>query len=197
LLHPYVVLLARLVLGSIWIAAALAKLWAGPPLGNAVVDFHLLPRRAAAIVGMVLPLIELLLGVLLILGQWTTTTAEVSVSMLLLFTCAIVISLVRGNRVNCNCFGQWGEKPISVRSVARNLGLVAIGSVVVWRHSDYLSADGWWNGSALLPSDPPPADFVPVILMVVATGLLWVIGSSAYHAMKNARQHPPVSQASD
>jgi uncharacterized membrane protein YphA (DoxX/SURF4 family) len=192
--HPYFVLLARLALGLVWITAAASKLLAEGRLRDAVADFHLLPRPAAIAVGTVLPPIELLLGGLLIIGQWTTRAAEASVVLLLVFTAAIVVSLVKGNHVRCNCFGHWGEESISINSVARNVGLLAVAIFVASRHSEYLSAEGWWRGSALRPGDPPAEDFVPVVLIAIAMILIWLLGRSAYSTTKGAWRRPPASE---
>jgi uncharacterized membrane protein YphA (DoxX/SURF4 family) len=193
--HVYFILLARLALGSVWITAAASKLLAERHHGNAVADFDLLPRPAAIAVGTVLLAIELLLGGLLIVGQWTTRAAEASVGLLLVFTAAIVLSLARGNPVRCNCFGHWGEETISIYTAARNAGLLAVAIFVASRRSPYLSADGWWSGTALVPGDPPAWDFLPVVLIAIATMLIGLMGRAAYSATKGAWRRPPVNEA--
>src|SRR5438105_4554525 len=108
MLHPYLVLLARLALGSMWIMAGAAKLAQKQPHGEAVDKFGLLPRPLAGAVGTALPYLELALGLFLLIGQWTAPAAAVSAALLLLFSLAIGINLIHGRKVECHCFGQAG-----------------------------------------------------------------------------------------
>ena len=128
-MYPYVVLLAQLALGVIWVAAALAKLTTRQFGRHAIARFNLLPSALASVVGIVLPWTELSLGGLLLSGQWTRAAAGASVVVLSVFTFAIVVSLVRGDHVECSCFGQWRSNRISWWSVARNAGLAALAAI--------------------------------------------------------------------
>src|SRR5438552_1077664 len=98
-MHPYAVLLARLGLGSMWMVAGAAKLGQREPPGKSVARFGLLPRWAADAVGRALPVAELTLGLLLLLGQWTAGAAAASAALLLLFSGAITLNLLRGRKV--------------------------------------------------------------------------------------------------
>jgi uncharacterized membrane protein YphA (DoxX/SURF4 family) len=181
--HPYLVVLVRLGLGATWIAAGAAKLASKESVRDSVARFGLVPDRAAHAVAIVLPWIELSLGALLIVGQWTKPLANASISLLFVFSGAILVNLLRGNRIACHCFGQFGGKPISWGALARNLVLLAAASLVSVRHSGYLAADGWWHGSPSA-ADPPVLDFVPVVLIAVGIVLLSILAISAWRAAR-------------
>lgn len=183
-MHPYVVVLARLALGGTWIAAGSAKLASNGGLRDSVARFGLLPDRAAHAVAIVLPWIEVSLGGLLIVGQWTKPAAEASIGLLFVFNAAISINLLRGNRVACHCFGQFGRKPISWWSVARNLVLLAVASLVSVGASGYLAADGWWHGYLPEPADPPVRDFVPIVLIALGIVLFSILANSAWRTAR-------------
>src|SRR5262249_55046940 len=136
--------------------------------------------------GIILPWIELALGALLILGQWTTRAAEASIGLLLIFSIAIFINLLRGNRVECHCFGHLGIKQISWWSVARNLLLLIIAAQVTVGNSWSLAADGLWRGSLSGPADPPVSDFVPVVLIALAMVLFSVLSRSVWRVARVA-----------
>jgi uncharacterized membrane protein YphA (DoxX/SURF4 family) len=80
-MHPYLTFLGRLVLGSMWLAAAVGKFRPRTSRAEAVAGLGLLPQPAAAVVGAALPWVELALGGLLIIGQWTTAAAWVSAGL--------------------------------------------------------------------------------------------------------------------
>ena len=52
--------------------------------------------------------------------------------MLALFSGAIGVSLARGRRPDCHCFGQVHSAPIGWSTLMRNLGLACIAAFVVW-----------------------------------------------------------------
>jgi len=50
----------------------------------------------------------------------------IAICLLFVFTIILVASLARGQSLRCACFGNVGNDPISYRTVARNIGLIAI-----------------------------------------------------------------------
>ncbi len=179
-MHPYALVLARFVLGSMWVIAGLGKLADREPRGRAVADFGLLPRPTADVLGTALPWIELALGILLLVGLGTAPAAAASAGLLAVFTLAISINLARGRKIECHCFGQWGRARISWASVARNLALLGAALMLVRFRQEYLTLEGWIQGAALPPTDPPVLDFVPVLLLAVSGILVWSLGVSAW-----------------
>jgi uncharacterized membrane protein YphA (DoxX/SURF4 family) len=175
-------LLARLVLGTMWIIAGWAKLFSKMRLRESVSTLGVAPRRAAHTVVIVLPWVELLLGGLLMLGLWTVPAARASIGLLLIFSVAIAVNLLRGNRVECSCFGQLGRKPISWRSLARNAVLLAVAALVDFYQLGYFAVDAWRDGSVSQWADTPIWDFTPVLLMLLGAGLLFELGRSAWRA---------------
>lgn len=74
-----------------------------------------------------LPVVELVLGAVLVAGiggPWPTLLGAV---LLLAFTVAILVVLRReGDAPVCACFGGWSRRPVSGRTVARNVGLLVV-----------------------------------------------------------------------
>jgi uncharacterized membrane protein YphA (DoxX/SURF4 family) len=182
-MSPILVILARLALGAVWIIAGTAKL-AKKRSDNPVGQFLLLPEGVAAVVGGVLPWIELTLGILLFIGQWISLVAAISAGMLTIFTAAIVLNLLRGRRVECHCFGALGHGTISWLSVARNAALGVAAVIVMCAPNTYLSLEGWRKGDALIPPEALSLESVPVLLMMLAGLLLWVLALSTWDAAK-------------
>jgi len=194
-LHPYWVLVARLALGFMWAVAGAAKLVQPKPLTDAVDRFRLLPRRAARLVGMVLPWTEVALGVMLLAGVRTKAAASVSAALLVLFTVAIAVNLLLGRRVRCHCFGQANDAPISWWSVLRNVVLLTAALLVAVRNPAHLSVDGWLGWAAPEMGAPAAANFVPVSLMTVAGALLCALAVGIWEvgrALALATQGPAV-----
>lgn len=187
-MHPFVVLLARLAIGTVWLIAGSAKLVDREPRGRLVTDFGLLPDRTAAAVGRALPYIELTLGALLIAGLGTVPAAAVSAVILGVFSLAIAVNLARGHRIECRCFGRMGHGPISWLTVVRNLALISAALVVAVGPSEYLTLDGWRKGTAARLIEPRAADLMPVLLLAIAVAAVWLLGTSALEVVRAIRR---------
>jgi uncharacterized membrane protein YphA (DoxX/SURF4 family) len=180
-MSPFATLLARLLLATVWLTAGFSKLAQdGQSRSEAIEDFHVLPRSAAQMFGIMLPWIELSLGALLLIGMWLPYAAGVSAVLLVLFSLAISINLLKGRDVECNCFGQLGQARISWAAVARNVALLAAALWILLVPSDYFSVDGWKAGVGLRAGHPPIIDFVPVLLLLGAGLLAWALGAAAW-----------------
>jgi hypothetical protein len=71
--------------------------------------------------------------------------ALLAMTLLAVFTVGIAVNLLRGNRVDCHCFGAMSTKPLSWWSVVRNLLLIGAGVLVLTGGS----SQGWvWSEAA-------------------------------------------------
>jgi hypothetical protein len=86
-----------------------------------------LPRVAA--VG--LPWVEVVLGALLVAQFGARTTALAALVLLVAFTAAVARRVARHDDVPCACFGALSAAPVSGRTLARNVVLVALAVVGV------------------------------------------------------------------
>src|SRR2546430_9848871 len=124
-------LVTRLILCAVFLASALAKLRDQDGTWQAVIDFGAPAPLSRPIAGL-LPAIELMLGIAL-LPLATSGRAAVGTALLLgIFTVAIAVSILRGKRTVCHCFGESGKEPVGWWSVGRNLILAALAVLVAW-----------------------------------------------------------------
>ena len=75
----------RLLLGVVWLVAGASKITDLDASVRAVRAYRLLPETAAQVVGAGLPIVELLLGVLLVVGAGVRGAATVSAVLMLAF----------------------------------------------------------------------------------------------------------------
>jgi uncharacterized membrane protein YphA (DoxX/SURF4 family) len=124
-----VALVLRIALGAIFVYSAWSKLkdsWA--LFAMAVDSYQVLPLWGVQWVARTLPWVELLIGVLLIVGRWMRV-ATVGCSLLLLaFFGLMVRAHLKGMEINCGCFGP-GEA-ISWRTLLRD-GAMVVGSLLL------------------------------------------------------------------
>jgi uncharacterized membrane protein YphA (DoxX/SURF4 family) len=144
---PWVGLLARLVVGGVWIAAGLIKLPDPAESVRAVRAYRLLPEATVHAVGYGLPFLEIIVGLLLVLGLGTRIAAGLSSLVFVLFIIGISSAWARGLQIDCGCFGGGGYAADATSKypweIARDVGLL-LGSVllVAWPRTK-VSLDGW------------------------------------------------------
>jgi len=118
----------RIVLGALFIWAAVTKLpdmagFAQDVANYRVVPAALVPFVASAVVG-----IELLGGIALVAGVMERAAAAVIACLLVAFIAFLSQALLRGIDLRCGCFG--GDEPASWWTVARDLLMLAAAVVV-------------------------------------------------------------------
>jgi uncharacterized membrane protein YphA (DoxX/SURF4 family) len=126
---------ARLLLGGVWLVAGASKITDLDASVRAVRAYQLLPETAAQVVGAGLPLVELLLGVLLVAGAGVRAAAAVSAVLMLAFVVGIASAWARGLRIDCGCFGSGGElaagqDPTYGVELARDIALTVLAALL-------------------------------------------------------------------
>jgi hypothetical protein len=92
--------------------------------------YHVLPQWGVLAVAHALPWIELLLAVLLLTGFWQRVATPAVSALLAVFFALMVRSYVRGEGIDCGCFGP-GEA-ISPITLLRDGGLLAASLLLTW-----------------------------------------------------------------
>jgi uncharacterized membrane protein YphA (DoxX/SURF4 family) len=145
IVRDWVGLVARLVTGGVWVVAGLLKL--PDPAGSvrAVRAYELLPEAVVPTVGYLLPPLEIAVGVLLLLGLLTRTTAVVSGLLFVAFVVGIASAWARGLQIDCGCFGGGGFDAGADADypweIARDVGLLALSAWLVVRPASRWSLD--------------------------------------------------------
>ncbi len=164
-------LASRLLLAAVFLIAGAAKL--ADPAGSrrAVVGFGV-PERLGSVVGIGLPMAELVVAVALIPSGSARFGALGALLLLAGFVGGIAAALRRGTEADCHCFGQLHSAPVSWRTLARNGVLAAVGVFVViggWRHPGP-SATAWVGR---LSGGWAAALGLGVVLVLVVGFLVW------------------------
>lgn len=112
--------LARLVLGGIFIYAAYSKLHFGGAwhlrdyhffFAMAINSYNMLPLNVVQWMARILPWLELVLGMLVILGLGLRWVSLSITALLLVFMGALTRAAMLGLEINCGCFGYNSQKP--------------------------------------------------------------------------------------
>lgn len=143
--RDHVGLVTRLVLGVVLLVAGGLKV--GKPLGaaRAVQAYDVMPFEVARWVGYALPWVEIVIGVLLVLGLFTRVSATIGTLLMVAFVIGIAQAWARGLSIDCGCFGGGGQIDASQtkygREIARDLALALCGAWLVVRPASTLGLD--------------------------------------------------------
>ncbi|MGZ4460035.1 MAG: MauE/DoxX family redox-associated membrane protein [Mycobacteriaceae bacterium] len=148
-------LLARLVVGGVWIVAGVLKLPDPTENVRAVRAYELLPESIVPVVGHGLPILEILVGTCLVLGVLTRVIGVLSGLMLLAFIIGISSAWARGLQIECGCFGGGAGPTVNATAkypweIARDVGLLLLSAFLVWQPRTRWSVD-----NRLLPELSP------------------------------------------
>lgn len=117
--------LLEIAFGAIFVVSGALK-WRDPSWPAAAQSLGTPPSLVHLV-----PPIELVVGGLVIAGIATPLPVLAGLALLVVFTGALVRVVRRPNPPVCACFGAWSAAPVSWRSIARNLGFVALGVVAL------------------------------------------------------------------
>ena len=164
-----ILLISRLVLAAVFGVAGVAKLFDYVGSRKSLADFGV-PGFLAAPLAVLLPLAELTCAVAFLPDSSVWWAARGVIVLLALFIAGIGISLARGRRPNCHCFGQLSSSPVSWKTVARNAVLL-VPAVL-------LAAEGRENPGGL----PGFAGWTPFesSMVVVAVALAAITGVTVW-----------------
>lgn len=156
---PWLSVAARLLLGGVWIAAGALKLQDPAESVRAVRAYQLLPEAVVPTVGYALPALEVMIGLLLIVGLGFRLVAAISGVLMLAFIVGIASAWTRGLQIECGCFGGGGLTEDATAAypwdIARDVGLLVLsGLLVVWPRS-HLALDNWLLAQSPEPEDEP------------------------------------------
>ncbi|MCX7879596.1 MAG: DoxX family membrane protein [Ignavibacteria bacterium] len=116
-------LILRIFIGFILIYASIGKIEDPNLFAKEISNYRLLPEFLSKTIAIILPWIELTLGVLLIFGIRIQTSSFLTFLLFTVFTAGILSALARGLNINCGCFA-YSSEPISWKKILENFGLI-------------------------------------------------------------------------
>ena len=99
----------RLIIGGILVFASLDKISAPGEFVQDIAHYHILPLGTENLLALVLPWLELTVGIGLILGVFITGASILSMAMMGMFIIAIGSAILRGYNIECGCGLKEGE----------------------------------------------------------------------------------------
>ena len=119
----------RVVLGALFVYAAVLKLADLALFAEEIANYQMLPARVVPLVAVTVPGVEIAAGLLLALGLWARAAALVIGALLVVFIAGLSQALLRGIDLRCGCFG--GAAPATWWTVARDVAMLLPAAAVL------------------------------------------------------------------
>jgi uncharacterized membrane protein YphA (DoxX/SURF4 family) len=117
----------RILLGGVFLYASYDKILNPQAFAEAVYNYQILPEILVNLAALVLPWLELILGLCLVTGIWLPGATVISTGLLSVFICALVFNQLRGLDIHCGCFSTEATAgSAGIQTVVRDVGFLAV-----------------------------------------------------------------------
>jgi putative oxidoreductase len=133
----------RVYLGGVFIFASLYKIQEPYEFALSVATYQISPLSLINIFAIILPWLELLVGIAIIIGFWTRESAFLILGMMVLFVSALAYALAQGHEMTCGCFAsQEAVDQIGMDTLIRDLFWIALAVYVFLFDEGRYGVDG-------------------------------------------------------
>ncbi|MFL6160873.1 MAG: MauE/DoxX family redox-associated membrane protein [Jatrophihabitantaceae bacterium] len=143
----------RLVLAGVWAWASLSKIGDPRTFIRAVRAYDATPEWLSQAIAYGLPMLELTLAVLLLVGLIVRYAAATSAVLLVIFLVGVLQAAARGIKLQCGCFGGGGTTTSThyILDVLRDLGLLVLAVYLILLPLTRLSIDRYIISTEAVP----------------------------------------------
>jgi len=136
---------ARIYLGGVFIFASIYKIQEPYEFALSVATYQISPLYLINLFAIILPWLELFVGITIIAGFWTRESAFLILGMMVLFAVALAYALAQGHEMTCGCFAsQEAVDQIGVHTLVRDIVWITLAAYV------FLFDDGRYGVDGLL-----------------------------------------------
>lgn len=117
---------ARLILGVIFIYASYDKILHPKAFAEIIYNYQILPDSLINLTAIVLPWLEMFMGVFLIIGFWMPGTVAWCNILLVVYLSILGFNLARGLDINCGCFSTTNGSAIGIGTILWDVLFLAL-----------------------------------------------------------------------
>lgn len=117
---------ARWILGGVFIYASYDKILHPAAFSKIIYNYQIVPDVLINLTALVLPMLELIMGILFWIGFWMPGTVMLSNILLGSYMGALTFNLARGLNINCGCFSTSSGSSINVETILWDAAFFAL-----------------------------------------------------------------------
>ena len=128
-----IAIIIRLLLGFLFLYSALDKILDPAKFAEVIYNYRLLPVELLNICAMIVPWIEITIGITLLLGVWLTASALLLSGLTIVFIGLLLSAIVRGLNIECGCFSLDAEgSMVSWKRIFEDILILIGGIYLIW-----------------------------------------------------------------
>ncbi|MDP6201897.1 MAG: MauE/DoxX family redox-associated membrane protein [Candidatus Marinimicrobia bacterium] len=135
-LHPWLIVLIRILLGVIFIYASCDKILDPGKFARDIANYHIIPMGFENLIALIIPWLELFIGIGLVAGLMVDGASIISGGLMALFILFIFQATLRGFNIECGCGLKEGEM-VGWNKILENLVFLGA-SYLVWQRQKKL-----------------------------------------------------------
>ena len=128
--------LSGFILGGLFIYASIDKIVHPHAFAKIIYNYQLMPDVFIYFMAVTLPWVEIVAGLALVAGVYRRPAAVILSSLLVVFSIAISINLLRGLNFDCGCFStvttEAGSDPVGL--LIRDILMLIPGLIIIFFH---------------------------------------------------------------
>ena len=128
--NKWVILGIRLILGVTFVVASIDKIIHPDGFAQSIYNYRMLPDSTINLMAIIMPWLELVCGVLIMVGVFLRGSAFWIGLMLLIFIIALSSALARGLDISCGCFSVEGGHGVDIGLLVRDI-IMFFGALIV------------------------------------------------------------------
>ena len=129
-LDRYLIVITRIILGAVFLWASFGKILEPGDFARSISNYHIVPFGIENIIALILPWLELLIGMGLILGIMVDGSVQISAILLIMFILMIGQAMLRGFNIECGCGLKEGEM-IGLNKILENIVFIGGAYIVM------------------------------------------------------------------
>lgn len=133
----------RIILGGIFIFAALPKIADPSAFARDITNYQMMPRPFVNLFALTLPMIELICGILIIIGFRVRANSAIINLMLIVFIVAITYAVLRDLNISCGCFGTTNSQKVGMKKILEDAAMLGMGLSLMFAAPSMPSLDAY------------------------------------------------------
>ena len=146
--NPILLLIFRLIVGFVFLSFGASKIAIADKFANEIGNYSLMPEFSLNFFALILPWIEVVVGIMMILGVRLRANAVISIGLLSVFILAVISAMIRGLDINCGCSSTNPQK-VGFPKILENSGLIILSLVIAFFPQSKLSLESYIRNNAI------------------------------------------------
>ncbi len=139
--NKYLQLSARIIVALVFIVFGMSKIAEPAQFAKDINNYGMLPYQLTNLAAIILPWIELISGLLLLLGVRLKTNALLIAAMLIIFNIAVATAWARGLDIHCGCYSDVAEQTVGWQKLVENFGLLILLLIIYFFKNNALTLE--------------------------------------------------------